>query len=102
MFKITRSCLFLAVGAALLPVAAQAAEIVPVPMTHEAWTGLNKTQKIQYADATIQGLRRNPVMAQCQALEPLKLADMIDARTEKGTALIMTIAGIVYEICPVN
>lgn len=82
--------------------ATHAEEIVPIPMTHEAWVALDKVHKLQYADATIQGLRKNPVMAQCSYLEPMRLAEMIDKRSEKGIALIMTIAGIVYEICPVN
>jgi len=45
-------------------------------------------------------LRRNPVVARCQALTPDVLADGIDREAKAGEPLMMAVAKAAYAVCP--
>jgi hypothetical protein len=72
---------------------------LPLPMSLPAWRALSPDDRTRYADATIQGLRRNPTLAQCEALVPGRLAEGIDAVARPGEPLMMAVAAAAYGLC---
>ena len=72
---------------------------IPVPMSQSAWAAMTAAERIQYADATVQGLRRNPVLAQCEALTPATIVATLDRESKAGEPLIMAIAKVAYSLC---
>ncbi len=81
-------------------VATQQAEMpLPLPMSLSAWRALSPADRMRYADATIQGLRRNPTLAQCEALVPGRLAEGIEAVARPGEPLMMAVAAAAYGLC---
>jgi len=85
---------------AMIMLALAQAVATPLPMSNDAWKALDRASKVHYADATIQGLRRNPVVARCQALTPDVLADGIDREAKAGEPLMMAVAKAAYAVCP--
>lgn len=90
--------IMMAMAQAVTTVAPQPAPL-PIPMSPSAWSAMGQVEKLQYADVTIQGLRRNPVLAGCQALTPAALASGIDTSAKTGQPLMMTVAAIAYGLC---
>lgn len=72
---------------------------LPLPMNLSAWRALSPADRMRYADATIQGLRRNPTLAQCEALVPSRLAEGIEAVARPGEPLMMAVAAAAYGLC---
>ena len=85
---------------AMIILAIAQAVATPLPMNNETWRTLDRTSKVHYADATIQGLRRNPVIARCQALTPDVLAAGVDREARAGEPLMMAVAKAAYAVCP--
>lgn len=76
-----------------------AADPLPIPMNHREWSSMTHNERLQYADITIQALRRNPVLARCQKLEPAELVRIINAQPAASQPLIMTVAAAAYSLC---
>lgn len=72
---------------------------ISAPMTKEAWDDMNAIEKRQYADATVQGLRRNGFLAQCQGLTPEAIVTSLDRKEWEGNLLIIGVATAAYGIC---
>lgn len=85
--------------AAVTPTTPTTTPPLPIPMTQDAWKGLSPADRERYADATIQGLRRNPVLARCEALVPSRLVEGIDAVARPGEPLMMAVAAAAYGLC---
>ena len=90
----------LALQAATVPAAAPTPSLPPAPMRYDAWKAMGREERVRYAEVTIQGLRRNPVLARCPALEPTALAEGIDREAKAGELLILAVAVATYRLCP--
>jgi hypothetical protein len=106
------SLMVLALQVAVPPAGAPVPQAVPAspagiqaqvaPMRYDAWKQMTAQQRLDYAGVTIQGLRRNPVLARCAALEPRALAEGIDKAATPGELLIMAVATATYRLCSVG
>lgn len=72
---------------------------LPIPMTQNVWQEMSEARKLQYADITIQGLRRNPQLALCENLTSDNLVKQINDQGQQNEPLMMTIARVAYSIC---
>lgn len=74
-------------------------QYLPIPMTRGAWEKMDDLQKAQYADITIQGLRRNSFLAECQNLTTENLLNGLKKEDKNEEILVMALARVAYGLC---